>query len=253
MSEKANDRETAERHRIRDRILQELAIAGLPAYASSLGRPHRDVGGFRVNCCDGSPPDRHVTVRWQCSEQLHQRALAALADRRTEAPMIRHAETVKEAMNAAVHRILTAAGFTLADNPDNPEDPSPPSWRISAAPGAETPLAWELGHVVGAGPDRDQLARLWADHLAAPFPDAFRDGREFADVDMVLLDANIAGCISTAMKKPLEDKHLRALRGELELFPAVLPLVDDDEGLAHLTRLRTLAETAIAVNHGGNT
>lgn len=249
MSENANDEQAAERHRIRDRILRELAIAGVPAYASRLGRPHGDVRGFRVNCCDGSPPDRHVTVRWECSEQLEQRALAALADQRTDAPMVRYADAAREAMSAAVHRILTAAGFTLADNPG---DPGPPSWRISAAPDAETPLAWELGHMAAAGPERDQLALLWADHLAAPFPDAFRGGREFADVDMVLLDANIAGCISTAMKRPLDDRHLRALRGDLELFPAVLPLVDDDEGLAHLIRLRTLAETAIAIHDGGN-
>ncbi|WP_346173532.1 hypothetical protein [Streptomyces cuspidosporus] len=42
----------------------------------------------------------------------------------------------------------------------------------------------------------DDVARLWQEHLLAAFPADLR-GAELAGVDMALLDASIAGCVST--------------------------------------------------------
>jgi hypothetical protein len=40
------------------------------------------------------------------------------------------------------------------------------------------------------------IDELWQEHLAAPFPRGFR-GKAVNGIDFVLLDANIAGCVST--------------------------------------------------------
>lgn len=40
------------------------------------------------------------------------------------------------------------------------------------------------------------IARLWEERLQAPFP-AGQRGVEFGDTDMVLLDADTAGCVLT--------------------------------------------------------
>ncbi|WP_205008525.1 hypothetical protein [Streptomyces sp. Cmuel-A718b] len=40
------------------------------------------------------------------------------------------------------------------------------------------------------------VSHLWREHQQAPFPAGLR-GAERADIDLVLLDADIAGCVST--------------------------------------------------------
>ncbi|MCX5563493.1 hypothetical protein [Streptomyces sp. NBC_00038] len=40
------------------------------------------------------------------------------------------------------------------------------------------------------------VSRLWQEHLDAEFPAGLR-GAELAGIDMVLLDADIAGCVTT--------------------------------------------------------
>ncbi|MEU8919240.1 hypothetical protein [Streptomyces nigrescens] len=44
------------------------------------------------------------------------------------------------------------------------------------------------------------VARLWQEHLSAAFPADVR-GAEPGDIDIVLLDAAIAGCVSTPAKQ----------------------------------------------------
>lgn len=41
-----------------------------------------------------------------------------------------------------------------------------------------------------------EIQRLWDDHTGASYPDDYR-GEEVAGVDLVLLDADIAGCVGT--------------------------------------------------------
>ncbi|WP_221328194.1 hypothetical protein [Actinoplanes sp. L3-i22] len=40
------------------------------------------------------------------------------------------------------------------------------------------------------------VSRLWGEHLKQPFPSRLRSV-EVAGVEMVMLDANVAGCVST--------------------------------------------------------
>jgi hypothetical protein len=42
--------------------------------------------------------------------------------------------------------------------------------------------------------------RLWEEHLKAGFPDASR-GREVSGIDLVMLDADAAGCLQTFFAK----------------------------------------------------
>jgi len=184
-----------------------------------------------------------VIVEWQCSDRLTARAVAAVADLRFEAPAIRHSGAVKQAMNAAVAQFLTAAGFTVIDNPN---DLNPLSLKVQAAPEAGVPLAWEQGSGPVREPNRDQLMQLWMEHREAEFPGGFR-GRDIADEDLVLLDADVAGCVSWAVAGPLDDQRLRTLRRGIERLAVVLPLIDDRYAVEYLTRLRDLAVLAAAI------
>ena len=44
----------------------------------------------------------------------------------------------------------------------------------------------------------DELRRLWREHLAASYPDGCSD-KDIAGVALVLLDADIAGCVSQCL------------------------------------------------------
>ena len=46
----------------------------------------------------------------------------------------------------------------------------------------------------------DQLRRLWREHQEGPYPEGYR-GVEVAGVELVMLDADIGGCISTYLAK----------------------------------------------------
>ncbi len=58
-----------------------------------------------------------------------------------------------------------------------------------------------------------EILRLWNSLSAAPFPSGCR-GREVAEIDLVLLDSTIAGCISAFLEsKGLLDLRRTALLG----------------------------------------
>jgi hypothetical protein len=44
----------------------------------------------------------------------------------------------------------------------------------------------------------DELRRLWREHLEAEYPDGYRD-KDVAGVALILLDADIAGCVSASL------------------------------------------------------
>jgi hypothetical protein len=85
------------------------------------------------------------------------------------------------------------------------------------------------------------IGELWQEHLAAPFPNGFR-GKDVDGIDFVILDADIAGCVETFVR-----------RGTLSLFQAaalgisyrnvsyVIPILNE-EGAAYFWRLERLAE-----------
>lgn len=138
--EKAGSEELAERQRIADRVREELAIAGLPTVTNDEHGLHGDVNGVLVMVDDGDDTAGGVILHWECSDRLTGRMVDAVAGRRFDDPAIWHAGSVKRAMNAAVTQILTAAGFTVVENPN---DMDPLSLNVRAAPGPDVPLAWD--------------------------------------------------------------------------------------------------------------
>ncbi|MEO3978041.1 hypothetical protein [Streptomyces sp. CAU 1734] len=98
-------------------------------------------------------------------------------------------------------------------------------------------------------PEPDLLSRLWKEHLRTPFPPHIR-GREFTHdgmlFDMVLLDADIAGCVSSTLSGPLDEQRQRTLLVCLAAVEAVLPSIDDEDGaIEYYERLRHMAALAV--------
>ena len=89
---------------------------------------------------------------------------------------------------------------------------------------------------------RQLVAPLWERHLARPFPPRLR-GEEIEGVDMVLLDADIAGCTQTWLKSSTDLDTMRrgALRDCLGDLDTVLPQLSDPEEAAYYAGLRELA------------
>ena len=100
----------------------------------------------------------------------------------------------------------------------------------------------------GTLPD-DKLAgasRLWDEHLRAPFPPRFT-GEDVAGRDVVLLDADVAGCVSTWLSNNGRlDLHRRDVLAQslAELDQVLAPLTDQAER-EYFARLRDLAALAL--------
>jgi hypothetical protein len=86
------------------------------------------------------------------------------------------------------------------------------------------------------------VSRLWQEHLSAAFPDGLC-GAELAGLDMVLLDADIAGCISAWQNNSgaLDSRRHRILRGRISDLNQVLPVLNDAYGFLYFQRLCQLA------------
>ncbi|MFF9127801.1 hypothetical protein ACF09J_31825 [Streptomyces sp. NPDC014889] len=89
----------------------------------------------------------------------------------------------------------------------------------------------------------DVVARLWQEHARAAFPTGLR-GVELAGVDMVLLDADIAGCVSTWRTNGgvLDIERQKVLRNCIADVDQVMPLLNDAEHICYYRRLRQLAQ-----------
>ncbi|GAA2009450.1 hypothetical protein [Catenulispora subtropica] len=91
----------------------------------------------------------------------------------------------------------------------------------------------------------DQLSRLWDDHLRHPFPARLR-GKDVGEIDFIMLDADIAGCIQTLLSRgSLDEWRTAVLNRCLGHLAIVLPLLTDEDELAYYDRLRTMAGLAL--------
>jgi hypothetical protein len=70
----------------------------------------------------------------------------------------------------------------------------------------------------------EEAPRLWAEHRVAPFPSRLR-GKGVEGVDMVMLDADIAGCVDTWLRSGgwLDDERREWLRSCFDDLGRVLP------------------------------
>ncbi|MEV5082521.1 hypothetical protein AB0K74_28010 [Streptomyces sp. NPDC056159] len=93
------------------------------------------------------------------------------------------------------------------------------------------------------------LSRLWEEHMRAPFPPHMR-GREIEGEDMVLLDAEIAGCVLSSLSGPLDEKRHEILLVCLGAVEKVQPSIDDEGGaIEYYERLREMAALAVKIGN----
>ncbi|MFF9086193.1 hypothetical protein ACF1BE_07235 [Streptomyces sp. NPDC014991] len=90
-----------------------------------------------------------------------------------------------------------------------------------------------------------RLSLLWEEHMRAPFPGGFR-GVDFDGVDLVLLDADVAGLTRLELDGGLGHEVVANLWACIAGLDRVLPLIDDDYCTVCFTRLRRMAALAAA-------
>ncbi|MFJ4467616.1 hypothetical protein ACIP2X_09080 [Streptomyces sp. NPDC089424] len=93
-------------------------------------------------------------------------------------------------------------------------------------------------------------SRLWEEHLGAVFPAGLR-GAELADIDMVLLDASVAGCVTTWLNHAgtLDPARSRILQDSIKDLDRVLLEITEAQELQYFHRLRQLAVLVSAASH----
>ncbi|MFF8471944.1 hypothetical protein [Streptomyces griseus] len=96
---------------------------------------------------------------------------------------------------------------------------------------------------VGAAQLEGGLAQLWEHHLRAPFPDGFR-GVDLDGVDLVLLDADVAGLVQRELKIGLDDGGIAYLWGCIADLDKIVPLINEEYCASYFTKLRTMAQVA---------
>ena len=85
---------------------------------------------------------------------------------------------------------------------------------------------------------------LWQEHLAAPFPKGFR-GKDVDGIDFVMLDANIAGCISTFLERGTLNLYQAAMLGLSYRDVSYGVPILNEAGAAYFWRLEPLAEVVL--------
>ncbi|MFG2840777.1 hypothetical protein ACGFYE_37895 [Streptomyces zaomyceticus] len=109
----------------------------------------------------------------------------------------------------------------------------PPSEAGTAAP------------AVGGVQPEYGLARLWEDHLRAQFPDGFR-GVDFDGVELVLLDADVAGLVQQELNGGLDDSGIAHLWARIADLDKIVPLINEEYCASYFAKLRTMAQVAAA-------
>ncbi|MGW7348260.1 hypothetical protein [Streptomyces sp. NPDC054854] len=111
----------------------------------------------------------------------------------------------------------------------------PPVSSVRAKHAADPPKARPEGGLAG----------LWEDHLRALFPDGFR-GVDFDGVDLVLLDADVAGLVQRELKGGLDDSGIAYLWGCIADLDKIVPLINEEYCASYFTKLRTMAQVSAA-------
>ena len=93
----------------------------------------------------------------------------------------------------------------------------------------------------------ESISRLWQEHVSAPFPNGLA-GREVEGEDLVMLEADIAGCIVTFLggnRAPaLDPKRLEILNECATSLSRICPKLPV-EHRAYFDRLRAMSEDVV--------
>lgn len=98
---------------------------------------------------------------------------------------------------------------------------------------------------VGGAQPEGGLAGLWEGHMRALFPDGFR-GVDFDGVDLVLLDAEVAGLVRRELRGGLDDSGIAYLWGRIADLDKIVPLINEEYCASYFAKLRTMAQVAAA-------
>ncbi|MFJ4844910.1 MULTISPECIES: hypothetical protein [unclassified Streptomyces] len=94
------------------------------------------------------------------------------------------------------------------------------------------------------GTQQDQLSRLWDDFRRLRFPAGFI-GREPEGECTALMDTMVAGCVSVALERHLDDRRRDDLHHRITVLRRILPSIADDEYatqyFSHLLEVAVLA------------
>jgi hypothetical protein len=96
----------------------------------------------------------------------------------------------------------------------------------------------------GAQPE-DRLARLWEEHRRALYPDSFR-GIDVEGVELLLLDADVAGLVQRELNGGLDDSGIAILWACIADLDKVVTLINSEYCASYFARLRTMAKLAAA-------
>lgn len=98
---------------------------------------------------------------------------------------------------------------------------------------------------------RDDIRRLYRRHLEMPFPSRLR-GEEIDGVDMVMVDADVAGCVVTWLGSStnLDAGRIRVLRVCGDDIDRILPGLDDPDEAEYYSSALDLARAVLAVQVG---
>ncbi|MFI6044233.1 hypothetical protein ACIA8C_21560 [Nocardia sp. NPDC051321] len=89
-------------------------------------------------------------------------------------------------------------------------------------------------------PNRQLLAQLWAEHWSAPFPPRCR-GVDIENVELVLVDADVAACVSVALSRALDDWRRRVLTKCIGDLERIMPHFEDEYEVEYFGRLHDMA------------
>ena len=88
------------------------------------------------------------------------------------------------------------------------------------------------------------ISELWQEHLAAPFPPRLR-GKDIDGIDFVMLDADIAGCVSSFLGYGKLNLYQTAVLGISYQHASHVVSILKDEEAAYYKRLERLAELVL--------
>ncbi|MFG2899770.1 hypothetical protein ACGFZH_22140 [Streptomyces zaomyceticus] len=71
-------------------------------------------------------------------------------------------------------------------------------------------------------------------------------GRDFDGVDLVLLDADVAGLVQQELNGGLDDSGIAHLWARIADLDKIVPLINEEYCASYFTKLRTMAQVAAA-------
>lgn len=92
--------------------------------------------------------------------------------------------------------------------------------------------------------DENLIEELWQEHMDAKFPKGYR-AKDINGIDFVMLDADIAGCVTTFLKSGRLDIQQTATLGLCYHNAAFVIPILNEEGAAYFWRLERLAELVL--------